>query len=355
VANSAKAAALDTEGWAMTSQLAISQRLPRLHIEHALLSYNNAWAGYASDAPFPRLQDAVDVLPAEGAIDGDVQFDVTLISHPIAEVLQWSDSSVAGIIFRRSVDVMHLAPLLTARGVAHQASGEGGVVTPRVLLMAKLRAIANTQMAGDIACMEALLDFLPADGIPLINLDRTYASCIRVLASELPAAAPFDALLRHSETRFSPENCARVWLLTAHASKGQTFARTYIGQSQYFPLERAINEGGISLSQEPRVEYVALTRSTRSLCYLRIVDAGDENGMEVPLISSQTMNAQHCILLFALTDSPIFTPSYDPFFCRMCTSSCKPSTSLYLSNMSMLNDIVPKALAQKALRRGSQG
>ena len=46
----------------------------------------------------------------------------------------------------------------------------------------------------------------------------------------------------------------------------------YIGQSVHFPLERAVSEGGVALSQEPCVEYVALTRATHELFFLQDVN-----------------------------------------------------------------------------------
>ena len=267
------------------SVLEESQRLPTLHVQYLTEAYANAWTGYAANADYVRSADAPLLRSAPGAIAGDIQFDVTLKSHPLSEALEWSDTSTNGIIFRRAVDAMHLSPLLIIRGIAHQLSTQSMLFTPRATLLAKLRAIQNTILAGQPeATVTDLLEAVPAEGIVMIELDATYAGCIRVLARELAStAATMLELTRHTETRFSTAACARTWLLTAHASKGQTFARTYIGQPQHFPLERAINAGGISLSQEPRVEYVALSRATRSLCFLRIVEAGDENGMQVLL------------------------------------------------------------------------
>jgi hypothetical protein len=264
------------------SVLDVSLGSPKSHSIYANVAYANAWTGYAADAEFPRLPGAVNVRSADNAIDGDIHFDVTLKSHPMEDVLAWSPTSNVGVIFRRSLDATHLSPLLTARATAHKMSHDGGVWTPRATLMSKLRTIENTQLAENTASMEAVLAFLPEAGIPLIDLDTIFAKCIRKLASELEPTASFVDLHRHAEARFSVAECGRVWLLTAHASKGQTFSRTYIGQPQFFPLEVAVNEGGISLSQEPRVEFVSITRSNRSMCFLCPVDLSDESmSMEV--------------------------------------------------------------------------
>ena len=75
-------------------------------------------------------------------------------------------------------------------------------------------------------------------------------------------------------------NCRRVRLMTAHMSKGETFYAVYIIQPSLFPLDRVVGQGGIGLEQEPRVEYVALTRSCHTLLYLRNCSLGADSDME---------------------------------------------------------------------------
>ena len=263
----------------VTSALSVSLRLPRLLAQHANEVYANAWTGYAVDAIYPRLADAVNVSASADAIEGDLTHDATFMSHPIDSILSMSPTAKVGIIFRRGIDASHLSPLLTARGIAHKLSTMEGVVTPKASVLAKIRTVAHH--ISHVQTMSDVLREVPAAGLPVLSLDAVIASAIRILAAELDAHATIIDLTRHAEMHFSDAACSRVWLLTAHASKGQTFTGVYIGQPQFFPLERAVNEGGVSLSQEPRVEYVALTRATHSLIYLRPVEGADENAMEV--------------------------------------------------------------------------
>ena len=77
-----------------------------------------------------------------------------------------------------------------------------------------------------------------------------------------------EALMLHAEAHFSPEACQRLKLTTTHSCKGQTYRTTIIAQGQFFPLERNMTDGGIGLVQEPKVQYVSLTRATQRLVFL---------------------------------------------------------------------------------------
>ena len=76
--------------------------------------------------------------------------------------------------------------------------------------------------------------------------------------------------------RFSKEACARVSFITAHTSKGHTFHSSFILQSSNFPLETALKDSNlVALAQEPYIEFVAYTRSTDQLIFLRNVNLSD--------------------------------------------------------------------------------
>ena len=89
------------------------------------------------------------------------------------------------------------------------------------------------------------------------------------------------ALLHYSEPHLS----LTVSMSAAHtvaASSPQ--ARTvYILQPSFFPLERALNDGPVALSQEPRVFYVASTRATHNLYLMADANGGEDDDLETIL------------------------------------------------------------------------
>jgi superfamily I DNA/RNA helicase len=50
-----------------------------------------------------------------------------------------------------------------------------------------------------------------------------------------------------------------------------------------FPLERALNDGPVALSQEPRVFYVATSRATHNLYLLADAEGGEDADLETVL------------------------------------------------------------------------
>ena len=61
--------------------------------------------------------------------------------------------------------------------------------------------------------------------------------------------------------------------------KGLTCRTMYVLQPSFFPLEKSIESGGIGLAQEPKVEYVVLTRATHHIICL--VDYSSEDMEDV--------------------------------------------------------------------------
>jgi superfamily I DNA/RNA helicase len=90
-------------------------------------------------------------------------------------------------------------------------------------------------------------------------------------------------LVHRADEWFSDATCSLFKLMTAHSVKGMQARSVYILQPQMFPLERALNDGPVALSQEPRVAYVANTRATHNLYVLAEASGQEDDDLETVL------------------------------------------------------------------------
>ena len=272
---------------AVTS-LPVSLRCPVSHINLANEAYDNAYGegGYASDAiSKPDPERTTRMVPKDGAIEGVIVQDATFGKegeYLMGLVEECNPSERVGTLFRRGLDASDVSEVLTLYGFAHILALADKKLTPMTHIRAPLRLLVQMSDAPEpdadapspppgtllrSTTVSDLLINLPIGGVVGV-IDGMRASCIRKLASELAPTASMHDLMAHAEYRFSSFECSRLRLTTAHAAKGQTFRTTVICQPQLFPLERNVTEGGIGLVQEPKVEYVALTRATHRIVFM---------------------------------------------------------------------------------------
>ena len=279
------------------TSLPVSERCPISHIALANQTFDGAFSadGYAADALFrPDPDRTTRMVPKEGAIKGEIVRDATFGRY--GEYLNFlvnecSPDEGVGMGFRRGNDAHDASTLLVKYAIPHKLNLVDRKMDSLLYIRTTLRLLIEMANAPPPAAdAPALVNFgktigelrnrLPGEGLPGV-VSAAQASCILNLARELPLMATIEELVQHAEARFSPYQCARLRLTTAHSSKGATFRTMIIGQPQFFPLERNVTDGGIGLAQEPNVEYVSLTRATHRLVFLVESDnSNEETNME---------------------------------------------------------------------------
>jgi hypothetical protein len=279
-----------------TINLVVSKRCPVKVIEFANGVYAAAWKTYARDALYARTERPW-MTPAEGAIDGTVEYDndVTFAKFPIAAELACAPGADVLIISRTSTSLLALYPMLKKRGVACFLDTPSQRECPLVSVIGAIRRLASVAASADngVPGATAMLAMLPPQGAHGIDditaqcLLVTINDCINELAVHGIDAEDVDhtSVEKFCRARFNEPACKRVTLITAHSVKGREAYTTYILQPNNFPLERALSDGPVALSQEPRVHYVALTRATHHMYLLKHSSGNDDNDLETVLFA----------------------------------------------------------------------
>lgn len=253
-----------------------------------------AYSTWAAKVEHPRPADKPYVVPAPEAMQGRILFDVNLLGGAtgisISQLL--NDTSELGsmkapLIFftaRRQIDANECSEVLTTMGKPHLLKTSEKKFSPRDGLMKAFAFIElRCSVVDDVPGVLEVLGTVEGVDVCVVKcIDMHYKKYVDDSTSAgaylLPTSdvSEFKFLML---SKFSLDACAKVWVMLAHGEKGLTCSDQIIVQPSNFPLGRAIEEGGISLAQEPCVAFVAHTRATRGLYFLKQCKVGEDSTM----------------------------------------------------------------------------
>ena len=257
----------------------VSLRCPKLVVALANETYMAAFApgGYAEAAECPRNPNKPLMVAADDAIDGLILPDQALLG--LGTYVKPGET--AALVSRRGLEATQVYPLLKSRAVPCKLNvSDKPTETP----LASCRALLRDAYSRGARTVAQLMELVPDQGFPP-KVDPVTVKCLKAVVAGAGDASEVGcwslaALGDHVEDHFSESRCDKLKLMTVHMAKGMTFDVTIFMQYSLFPLERAVQAGGVNLSQEPRIEYVGLTRTRRAIVFLLEFDQGEENNME---------------------------------------------------------------------------
>ena len=248
--------------------LLCSLRVPSLLCDYAVTNYKRAYSsnGYANEviAPLSAAPDAVGMMPAPNAVVGILETSVNFHAYPLLKLAALGKVIVTA---RRHATLLLAYDLFVKRDIPCCLIKVGDeLIMPLLHLHAAVDRVASRISSLGLQLTATVfletLQFLE-DG----PIRSCLSLCVRrffhpPLINDNMNVEDFKSQLA---ARFSPAECQRIEIMTAHATKGKTTRTLVKLQPNDFPLARSLEDGGIFLEQEPKVAYVSETRQTHLL------------------------------------------------------------------------------------------
>jgi hypothetical protein len=220
-----------------------------------------------------------------GAAEGEIFNEGTFVRFPFEQYYSPAEAknvTAVGILGRRQLECKTTSAMLTVRCIPHTSTAGDATFTPREVFLRALEKLrSGTRQRPALKTAAEVLQVLPEEGLPTIA-NSVVAKGLREFVRTRPATVvSIVELINHASAHFSVAACKRIEIATAHSVKGATYWAVYLLQPSLFPLDRAVEEGGISLEQEPNVEYVANTRPCNTLILMKNAQlAGEDASLE---------------------------------------------------------------------------